>query len=143
MPQTSGVIPIAEAETVVRKVFPKTEKRRWARLKLAIPVFVRTQTAEGKEALEFATAMNVSAGGALLVVRRSLNKASAVSLEIPSAPVGPVHGMPSSSRTIRAKAVWIKHLEDYHLLGLKFLQPIATDPQEPALRSSRKSRSAV
>jgi PilZ domain-containing protein len=120
----------------VAKAFAGKEKRRWARLKLAIPVFVRTQTAEGKEALEFATAVNVSAGGALLVVRRSLNKSARVVLEVPSAPIAPVNGMPQSSRTIRAKAIWIKHLDDYHLLGLKFSQPLSTD--YPIARSSRR-----
>jgi len=120
----------------VSKGLPGKEKRRWARLKLAIPVFVRTKTTEGRESLEFATAINVSAGGALLVVRRSLSRAAWVSLEIPSAPIGPVQGMPQSSRNIRAKAVWVKHLDDYHLLGLKFAQPLNTDAQPTKVRRS-------
>lgn len=130
--------------TIVRKGYSGREKRRWARLNLAIPVFVRTETAEGKESLEFATAVNVSAGGALLVVRRSMNKTNRVLLEIPSAPIAPVNGMPQSCRAIQAKPIWIKHLEDYHLLGLKFLQPLGTDRAAiTARRASRKSASAV
>ena len=50
------------------------QKRKWARLQLAIPVFVRTRDGNGKESLEFATAVNISPGGALVVVRRSLPK---------------------------------------------------------------------
>ena len=42
-----------------------TERRKWARLPLAIPVFVRSRDRKGKEFLEFATALNVSAGGML------------------------------------------------------------------------------
>jgi PilZ domain-containing protein len=129
---------------VVSKGLPGKEKRRWTRLKLAIPVFVRTQSPDGKENLEFATAVNVSAGGALLIVRRSLNKAGGVLLEIPSAPIAPVHGLPESSRTIRAKAIWVKHLDDYHLMGLKFVQPLSTDaPSAKNRRLRRKSASAV
>jgi PilZ domain len=127
----------------VSKAFPGKEKRRWARLKLAIPVFIRAQNEDGREALEFATAMNVSAGGALVVVRRSLTKASWVTLEIPSAPIAPVHGMPGASRTMRAKTVWVKHLDDYHLLGLKFAQPLGTDSGASRRRPARKSASAV
>lgn len=127
----------------VSKGFLGKEKRRWARLKLAIPVFIRAQNSDGREALEFATAANVSAGGALLVVRRSLNNASSVTLEIPSAPIAPVHGMPSSSRVMRAKTVWVKHLDDYHLLGLKFAQPLATDNGAGRTRRVRKSASAL
>jgi PilZ domain len=104
-----------------------TQKRKWARLQLAIPVFVRSRGENGKDSLEFATAMNISAGGALVVVRRTLPKATMVSLEIPSAPLGPASGLPRSSRTMRAKTVWVSHLEGYHLLGLKFTRPLSTD----------------
>jgi hypothetical protein len=127
----------------VSKGFHGKEKRRWARLKLAIPVFIRTQAADGKETLEFATAVNVSAGGALVVVRRSLGKAASVTIEIPNAPITPVHGVPSSCRMMRAKTVWVKHLEDYHLLGLKFAQPLSTDSRVVRTQRTRKSRSAV
>jgi len=52
-------------------------------LPLAIPVFVRSRDEKGKEFLEFATALNVSAGGALVAVRRSLPPTAQVLLEIP------------------------------------------------------------
>jgi hypothetical protein len=117
--------------------------RKWARLQLAIPVFVRTSDENGKETLEFATAINVSAGGALVVVRRSLPKAAIVSLEIPSAPIGPASGLPPASRVIRAKAVWVSHLDDYHLLGLKFSRPLMTDSSHPLVKNLRKAVAAV
>jgi len=68
----------------VPRTLLKKEERKWARLQLAIPVFVRTNDGSGKESLEFATAINISPGGALVVVRRSLPKSSLVSLEIPA-----------------------------------------------------------
>src|SRR5450755_2141219 len=105
----------------------KKEQRKWARLQLAIPVFIRTRDGSGKDSLEFATAINISAGGALVVVRRSLPQSAPVSLEIPSAPIGPADGLKTSSRIMQAKAVWVKHLDDYHLLGLKFTRPLSTD----------------
>jgi len=105
----------------------KKNVRRWARLQLAIPVFVRSRDENGRDSLEFATAVNISAGGALVVVRRPLPQSAPVSLEIPSAPIGPAIGLPDRSRLIRAKAVWVAHQEDYHLLGLKFARPLVTD----------------
>jgi len=123
--------------------FSKTDQRKWARLKLAIPVFVRTRGENGKDSLEFATAINVSPGGALVVARRSLSKSAWVSLEIPSAPIAPVTGLPGSSRIMRAKAVWVKHLDDYHLLGLKFARPLGTDDSSIPRMRLRKARSAV
>ena len=54
---------------------------------LAIPVFVRSRDEKGKEFLEFATALNVSAGGVLVAVRRSLPLAAQVLLEIAKLPL--------------------------------------------------------
>ncbi|MBZ5658369.1 MAG: PilZ domain-containing protein [Acidobacteriia bacterium] len=112
-------------------------------MNLAIPVFVRTRGGDGKDSLEFATAINISPGGALVVARRSLAKSASLSLEIPSAPIAAVRGMPRSARAIRAKAVWVNHLEDYHLLGLKFARPLGTDAVATPRMRLRKASSAV
>ena len=121
----------------------KKEKRKWTRLQLAIPVFVRTRDGSGKDSLEFATAINVSPGGALVVVRRSLPKSALVSLEIPSSPIGPVKGLKPSLRIMQAKAVWVAHLDDYHLLGLKFARHLSTDATAVSGKDLRKAGSAV
>jgi hypothetical protein len=121
---------------------PKKEGRKWTRLRIAIPVFIRTKDGGGKDSLEFATAVNISAGGALVVVRRSLPKSTAVSLEIPSAPLGLTDHIGNTARTMQAKAVWVSHLDDYHLLGLKFARPLSTDAA-PVSKRLRKARSAV
>lgn len=121
----------------------KTDARKWSRLQLAIPVFVRTRDGSGKDSLEFATAVNISAGGALVVVRRSLPKSALVSLEIPSAPIGPARGLPSASRVIRAKTIWVSHLDDYHLLGLKFIRPLSTDRRSLPGKHLRKALAAM
>ena len=63
------------------------ERRKHQRLPLSIPVFVRGVDENGKEFLEFATALNISAGGILLATRRSLPKSAGLSLEIPVAPL--------------------------------------------------------
>lgn len=103
---------------------PEKERRKWTRLPLAIPVFVRSRDEKGKEFLEFATALNVSAGGALVAVRRSLPPTAQVLLEIPSAPLAATATLPKAARTLRARTLRISHAEGYHLLGLKFSRPL-------------------
>jgi len=98
----------------------QSERRKWLRLPLAIPVFVRSKDEEGKDFLEFATALNVSATGALVAVRRALPQSAQVLLEIPCAPLGSASALPQASRTLRARAVRVTYVEGYHLLGLKF-----------------------
>jgi len=120
---------------------PATERRKWVRLPLAIPVFVRSRDDEGKEFLEFATALNVSAGGMLVAVRRILPTVAQIRLEIPSAPLAAVALMPRASRDLRAKALRTIPAEGYYLLGLKFSRPLLPSRSNGSPR--RKIASAV
>ena len=121
---------------------PSVERRRWPRLPLAIPVFVRTRLEQEKEFLEFATALNVSAGGMLVAVPRSLPAMAEVSLEIPSAPLAALAALPRASRTLRAKVLRTEHAEAYNLVGLKFSRPLV-NARVKATASRRKQRSFV
>jgi len=118
-----------------------TERRQWPRLPLAIPVFVRSRDDKGKEFLEFATALNISASGALLAVRRSLPSSARILLEIPSAPLAATAKLPKASRTLRARSVRVTHAEGYHLVGLKFSRPLL-EPPGHATSSRRKHDSS-
>jgi hypothetical protein len=132
-----------KVDLAVPRRLSNKEERKWARLQLAIPVFVRTRDGNGKDSLEFATAINISPGGALVVVRRSLPKSALVSLEIPSAPIGPANRLKAASRIMQAKAVWVAHLDDYHLIGVKFVRPLSTDGAVVSGKHLRKASSAV
>jgi PilZ domain-containing protein len=118
-----------------------TERRKWARLPLAIPVFVRSRDAKGKEFLEFATALNVSAGGMLVAIRRVLPAIAQIRLEIPSAPVASLALLPKASRALRAKALRTTPAQGYYLLGLKFARPLLLSGNSHVRR--RKMASAV
>jgi len=103
----------------------KGERRKWTRLTLAIPVFVRACDEQGKEVLEFATALNVSAGGMLVAIRRLLPTAAPIQLEIPSAPLAAWASVTSASRNLRAKPLRSSHEAGYYLMGVKFLRPLS------------------
>lgn len=109
------------------------ERRKWARLPLAIPVFVRSRDGKGKEFLEFATSLNVSAGGMLVAIRRVLPSVTGIRLEIPSAPVAAMAMLPRAARTLRAKTLRTTPADGYYLLGLKFSRPL-TLSTKPVVR---------
>ena len=113
------------AKEIVLNRQENLERRKWSRLCLAIPIFVRSRDGEGKDFLEFATAVNISAGGALVAVRRSLPLPAQVVLEIPSPPSPALALQPTSARILRARTLRVTHAEGYHLIGLKFLRPVA------------------
>jgi hypothetical protein len=126
----------ANGKTVV------AERRQWPRLPLAIPVFVRSRAESDKEFLEFATALNVSAGGMLVAVRRSIPSTAQVLLEIPSAPLAALAALPRVARNLRAKVLRMQHGEGYNLVGLKFSRPLLNShPLPKPLR--RKLASSV
>jgi len=132
----------AKEGVCVNPSIPAAERRRWSRLPLAIPVFVRGQVGQEREFLEFATALNVSAGGMLLAVRRSLPLSIQVSLEIPSAPLAALATLPKVARSLRAKALRTEHAEGYNLVGLKFSRPLV-DSHTRVKQPGRKLTSLV
>ena len=117
-----------------------TERRKWARLPLAIPVFVRSRDAKGKEFLEFATALNVSAGGMLIAIRRVLPPIAQLRLEIPSAPITAMAPLPQAARTLHAKTLRTSSAEGYYLLGIKFSRPLTLTSRPRAKQRKLLSR---
>src|SRR4051794_31619906 len=89
----------------------KSERRAWSRLPLPVPLFVRSRDSKGKDLLEFASALNISAGGALIAMHGALRPATQVSLEIPSAPLPTSAPVRKNSRNLRAKVVRVSHGE--------------------------------
>ena len=121
----------------------KSERRAWSRLPLPIPLFVRSRDSKGKDLLEFATALNVSAGGALVAMHGALRPATQLSLEIPSAPLPTSAPVRKNSRNLRAKVVRVSHAEGYNLVGVKFVQPLLPAEAPRRVPGRRKLASSV
>ncbi len=106
---------------------PGSERRRWPRLPLAIPVFVRGTDERGKEFLEFTSAMNICPGGALVATRRYFPIQAQVFLEIPSGPIpGPQKPAPPARTMLEGRVVRVINAERHYLCGVEFA------PQLPA-----------
>src|ERR1700751_1234773 len=103
---------------------PTQERRRWERLSLAIPVFVRGLSGPSKEFVEFSTLLNESAGGALLLIRRSLPHRSRVLLEIPLALTLRNVKFRQTKRILKASVVRITPINGWSLCGLQFARPL-------------------
>ncbi len=99
---------------------PNTRKHQ--RLPIAFPVFVHGKDHDGRQYLEFASVLNVSAGGALLLLRR-LPGNKHISMEIPLTP-----GIDSSAskavRTMRGRIVRTEAHQQHMLVGLQFDHPL-------------------
>jgi hypothetical protein len=108
-------------ESQLAQPMSSTERRRWPRLNVPVPMFVRGVDRQGKEYLDFGTAINIGAGGALLASRRYLANDAKVSLEIPPPPF-PKEA--AKARSLKARVVHVRGSERYHLCSLAFSRPL-------------------
>ena len=99
------------------------ERRKWERLPISIPFFVRGKMESGQEFLEFVSSINLCAGGALLAIRHYLEVGTEISLEVPVALTHKAH-MPQSTSVLRATVLRCIPDRHYFLLALQFSEPL-------------------
>ena len=80
---------------------------------------MRGRKSTGEEFLEFATALDISAGGVLLAAKRYLDPNTQVSLEVPISLVNKAH-LPHSLSLLDATVLRCTPERQYFLLGLQF-----------------------
>lgn len=112
------------------------KERRWERLPVPIPVFARGLDEQGREFLEFTAALNISAGGALLAIRRYAPRRSRIVLEIPMPPLPGLSVALHAGRKIPARVVHITHSDRYDLLGMKFTHPLLKRNRQSSKRGA-------
>jgi hypothetical protein len=119
------------------------ERRKFERLPLAIPVFVRGLDPNGRQFVDFATALDISVGGALVAIHRFLPEGSRILLEIPSSPLTATPKAPRASRQrLYAKAVRFTEGEQCKLVGLQFNKPIMLSGATKAANATKASTRA-
>jgi hypothetical protein len=111
------------------------ERREWYRLPLSITFFMRGRKSTGEEFLEFATALNLSAGGVLLATKRYLEPSTQISLETPTALASKAQ-LPHSISLLNATVLRCTFERKYFLLGLQFAKPLIAASAESENDSS-------
>ena len=111
----------------MRRQATAADRREWDRLPISIPFFVRGKKNAGDEFLEFATALNLSAGGVLLAARRFLEPGTQITLEVPVALVNKAQ-LPRSVSLLNATVLRCTPDRQYFLLGLRFDEPLVAEP---------------
>ena len=113
----------------MRRTASVAERRDWERLPIAIPFFVRGKKTSGEEFLDFATALNLSAGGVLLATRKYLEPGTELSLEVPVSLVNKAQ-LPRSISLLHATVLRCTPDRQYFLVGMQFGQPLISDSTE-------------
>ena len=100
------------------------ERRRFQRLHLQVPLFIRGKDAYGVQFLELAKTLDISAIGAFLTSPRPLAINETVTLTIPAPSITSSALVPAGMPPIQARVKRNQEAGDVHLIGVEFLKPI-------------------
>lgn len=115
-------------ETIVHKTGAKTlyeERRRFPRIHLQVPLFVRGKDAQGDQFLELAKALDISAFGALVTCPKPLAPGDFVTLTIPAPSITSSALIPNGMPPIQARVRRQQEAGDIYLLGVEFIKPLS------------------
>lgn len=100
------------------------ERRRFPRIHLQVPLFIRGKDAYGDQFLELAKTLDISAIGAFLTSPRPLSVNDFVTLTIPAPSITSSALVPAGMPPIQARVKRQQEAGDVHLVGVEFLKPI-------------------
>jgi len=100
------------------------ERRRFQRIRLQIPLFIRGRDAHGEQFLELAKTLDISALGAFMTCPRALVVNDIITLTIPAPSVTSSALVPAGMPPIQARVKRQQEAGDVHLVGVEFLKPI-------------------
>ena len=100
------------------------ERRRFQRINLQVPLFVRGKDAHGEQFLELAKTLDISGLGAFITCPRPLVVNDVVTLTIPAPSITSSALVPAGMPPIQARVKRQQEAGDVHLVGVEFLKPI-------------------
>ncbi len=114
-------------ETVIQKSGAKTlyeERRRFPRIHLQVPLFVRGKDAQGDQFLELAKALDISGLGALIACPKALAIGDFVTLTVPAPSITSSALVPAGMPPIQARVRREQEAGDIYLIGVDFVKPL-------------------
>lgn len=114
-------------ETEVHKTGAKTlyeERRRFPRIHLQVPLFVRGKDEKGEQFLELAKALNISGLGALITCPKELNPGDFITLTVPAPSITSSALIPAGMPPIQARVRRQEEAGDIYLVGVEFVKPL-------------------
>lgn len=125
---TNTGVPMALRETVLHHRATtdslSDERRRFQRIRLQVPLFVRGKDAQGEQFLELAKTLDISGLGAFITCPRRLAVHDVVTLTIPAPSITSSALVPAGMPPIQAKVRRQQEAGDVYLVGVEFLKPI-------------------
>jgi hypothetical protein len=115
-------------ENVIHKVGSRPlyeERRRFQRIHLQVPLFIRGKDSTGQQFLELAKALDISGLGALITSPRALNLGDYVTLTIPAPSITSSALVPAGMPPIQARVRRQQEAGEIYLVGVEFAKPLS------------------
>jgi hypothetical protein len=100
------------------------ERRRFQRIHLQVPLFIRGRDAYGEQFVDLAKTLDISGLGAFITSPRPLPIGGVVTLTIPAPSITSSALVPAGMPPIQARIKRQQEAGDIHLVGVEFLKPI-------------------
>jgi len=100
------------------------ERRRFQRIHLQVPLFIRGKDAHGEQFVELAKTLDISGLGAFITSPRQLPIGGVVTLTIPAPSITASALVPAGMPPIQARVKRQHEAGDVYLVGVEFLKPI-------------------
>lgn len=100
------------------------ERRRFQRIHLQVPLFIRGRDAHGEQFLELAKTLDISGLGAFITCPRALAVNEVITLTIPAPSITSSALVPAGMPPIQGRVKRHQEAGDVHLIGVEFLKPI-------------------
>jgi PilZ domain len=123
---TNTRVPMSLRENVVQQRIAQSydDRRRFHRIHLQVPLFIRGKDAHGEQFVELGKTLDISGLGAFVICPRSLTINDIITLTIPAPSIISSGLVPAGMPPIQARVKRQQEAGDAHLVGVEFLKPI-------------------
>lgn len=123
---TNTRVPMSVRENVVQQKVAQSydDRRRFHRIHLQVPLFIRGRDAHGEQFVELGKTLDISGLGAFLICPRALALNDIITLTIPAPSIISSGLVPAGMPPIQARVKRQQEAGEVHLVGVEFLKPI-------------------
>lgn len=100
------------------------ERRRFQRIQLQVPLFIRGKDGHGEQFMDLAKTLDICALGAFIASPRPLGIGGFITLTIPAPSITSSGLVPAGMAPIQARVKRQQEAGDVYLIGVEFLKPI-------------------
>jgi|SRR5579862_377081 hypothetical protein len=123
---TNTRVPMSVRENIVQQKVAQSydDRRRFHRIHLQVPLFIRGRDAHGEQFVELGKTLDISGIGAFVICPRSLTVNDIITLTIPAPSIISSGLVPAGMPPIQARVKRQQEAGEVHLVGVEFLKPI-------------------